>query len=188
MFQKGMICIVKLDKNSPFYASLIEICQPRSTAANRIGAGIMTLSSTNYHPKKPNGDPAASNNHQSGVESDGSPEYTVMADIIDTVAQTLPTDGSVRVREVRLKRGSAIALTTLKQAFEKSAFGTILEGATLKVETIPTLLTCACGNQQAVTSDEVVAHLWVCPRCGGVLAVNDRFELELLGVEVEAAS
>lgn len=144
----------------------------------------MTLSTTNHHPKDPNGDPATSNNHQSGVE----PEYTVMAEIIGAVAQTLPRDGSVRVREVWLKRGSAIALTTLKQAFDKSALGTVLEGATLKVETIPTLLTCACGNQQAVTADEVVAHLWVCPRCGGVLAVNDRFELELLGVEVEASS
>lgn len=178
---------MKIDKNSPFCASLIEIYQPRSTAANRIGAGIMTFSTNTHHPKDSDSDPAVSKNHQSGVDIASSLEYSVVAEMIGTVTQTLPTDGSVRVREVRLRRGSAIALATLKQAFDKSTMGTVLEGATLNVETIATVLTCACGNQQAVTADEVVAHLWVCPRCGGVLAVNDRFDLELLGVEVETA-
>lgn len=148
----------------------------------------MTLSTSTLDSKDPDGNPAASNHHSSSVEIGNQPEYSVVADLIGTVVQTLPADGSVRVREVRLRRGSAIALTTLQHAFDKSTLGTVLEGALLKVESTPTLLTCACGNQQAVTADEVVAHLWVCPRCGGVLAVNDRFELELLGVEVEAAS
>ncbi len=113
-------------------------------------------------------------------------EYAVVSEVIGAVAQTLPKDGSVRVREVRFRHGSAMAPDVLKQAFEQYTQGTALEGAVLTVEKIAPTLTCGCGNIQKVTADEVVGHLWVCPRCGGVLAVNDHYDLELLGLEIEA--
>lgn len=112
-------------------------------------------------------------------------EYSIVSDIVHSVVQALPREGSPHVRRVRFRRGSAFAQEALEQAFEMTTRGTPLEGAELKVEAVATELTCGCGHRQVVHADEVVGHLWVCTNCGGVVAVNEHHDLELLGVDVE---
>jgi Zn finger protein HypA/HybF involved in hydrogenase expression len=107
-------------------------------------------------------------------------EYALIAGIVRAVEKTVRADKHARVREVRYRTGGAHAPDALRQAFELTTRGTPLEGATLTIEAVATPLTCGCGHHESVSADDIVGHLWVCPHCGGIIAVADQDEVEVV--------
>jgi hydrogenase nickel incorporation protein HypA/HybF len=101
-------------------------------------------------------------------------EVSVMSGIVDGVLEELSRHDVVKVEEVTLVVGESTFLgrDQMEFAFEVLSKGTLLEGASLVVETEPVEVKCAgCGYEgRAVMIEGPDFHVMVprldCPRCG----------------------
>jgi len=112
-------------------------------------------------------------------------EYAIVEGCVQQLLKELPRRGAKKVTTVRFRRGSAFSEEVLRQSFEMLAKGTLLEGAELRVETVNLDYECKCGHKQIITSDDVVAHMFLCPRCGATKEIDEVHDLELVDVEIE---
>ncbi len=76
--------------------------------------------------------------------------------------------GSRTVLAVDIRCAPAVDLPELEQGFHQLAVGSALEGAELRVEEVPAVLSCQCGFEGVLSADDLAGHLAVCPRCGQV--------------------
>jgi Zn finger protein HypA/HybF involved in hydrogenase expression len=93
--------------------------------------------------------------------------------------------GAARVTSVRFKRGSAFSEEALRQAYESLTAGTVLAGAPLQIDTVNLDFKCQCGHEQVVTSDDLMGHMFVCPRCGAMKEIDEAHDLELVELVAE---
>jgi hydrogenase nickel incorporation protein HypA/HybF len=112
-------------------------------------------------------------------------EISVAAAIVEQIEERLGQDG-VQVVAVHLRIGelSAVVPDALQFAWDVVAEGTVLAGAALIIERIPTTIRCArCGEQRAQRG-----AIAICPQCGRPVSelVGGR-ELEIESVEVRDA-
>ena len=110
-------------------------------------------------------------------------EVGVMQDALDTALQHAARRGASRIHRLSLRLGalSGVVPESLTFAFDVVARGTIAEGATLDIETVPLVCHCvACANDFRPPG-------WVfeCPGCGHLSTqVRQGRELELASLEV----
>jgi hydrogenase nickel incorporation protein HypA/HybF len=92
-----------------------------------------------------------------------------------------------RVAAVTFRVGTLhrVVGASMDQAFELVSAGTVAEGATVHLVTIPVTVVCGdCGA--SATSDELIA---VCPDCGGTaVRITGGDELILESIELAAAA
>jgi len=86
------------------------------------------------------------------------------------------------VSAVRVRCGDLIDGAELAIAFEELAVGTVLVGAALEIERVPTVLSCSCGFAGPVEAEHSGGHVALCPGCAEVRAVEEVLELVALRV------
>jgi Zn finger protein HypA/HybF involved in hydrogenase expression len=71
----------------------------------------------------------------------------------------------------------------LQQAYQMLTEDTPLSGSRLVIEQLTDRRECApCGAAWAVSPDDMVGHLIVCPSCGAVSPLDDGAAIELLEI------
>lgn len=110
-------------------------------------------------------------------------EASIVAGIMRIVEDEAARYGVDRISRVRLHVGllTAVEPQTLAACFELYSEGTVAEGASLDIETVPMRGTChACGVAFVLTR-----RCFVCPNCGtdDVTLTGGR-ELTIAGLEV----
>ncbi|MFN3421669.1 MAG: hydrogenase/urease maturation nickel metallochaperone HypA, partial [Armatimonadota bacterium] len=93
-------------------------------------------------------------------------EFEVVESLVNELLPKLQEQGVKRVTEVRFRRGSTFSEEALLQAFSMLTQGTVLEGAKVEVEVTQTKFSCLCGHEQTITADDLIGHIFVCPKCG----------------------
>lgn len=112
-------------------------------------------------------------------------EFDVVKSLVDALLPKLQEQGVKRVTGVRFRRGSTFSEEALLQAFAAISKGTMLEGAKVEVEVTQTKFHCPCGHEQDITADDLIGHMFVCPKCGRAQEVDEAHDLELLEVVAE---
>jgi hydrogenase nickel incorporation protein HypA/HybF len=109
-------------------------------------------------------------------------ELAAVGALIEAVVDSLASHGTARVAAIRVRRGSAFSEAALGQSFELLSRGTPLEGARLVVEVVELTIDCPCGRSQAITSDDLIGHMYVCTECGSVRDLAGVDDLEVVDV------
>lgn len=112
-------------------------------------------------------------------------EFGIVEGIVTGVLPQLQSSHVQRVTAVHFRRGSAFSEEALRQAYQATTAGTVLEGAALEIDTVNLDYTCKCGYQQVINSDDLEGHMFVCPRCGEVHEVDEAHDLELVEITAE---
>ena len=111
-------------------------------------------------------------------------EYTIVEQLIERLLAECNAKQAYSVKLVHLRRGSTFSEAPLRQAFEMLSPGTPLNGAKLVIDEFAVNHTCGnCGKRQAVTADDLIGHMFVCPDCGAADEIEEAHGLELLEVE-----
>jgi hydrogenase nickel incorporation protein HypA/HybF len=110
-------------------------------------------------------------------------EVGIMTEAVRMAVETAQARKAARVHRLRLRVGtmSGAVPDALTFAFDVVCRGTMAEGATLEIETVPAACWCAACAAEFESAD----FLGECPRCGALSAELRRGrELELAAVEV----
>ncbi len=114
-------------------------------------------------------------------------ELSIVANIVDTVTESLANYPGARVVEVRLRVGALAAVVedSLQFCFGIAAEGTALEGARLMVKLLPVVMHCEpCGADVELEG----VQSFRCPRCGEPCSdLRQGRELEIEAIEIEEA-
>jgi Zn finger protein HypA/HybF involved in hydrogenase expression len=112
-------------------------------------------------------------------------EYAIVENIVTNVVRHLGEAGIEKVLEVHLRRGSTFSQEALEQAYTVTTAGTPLQAAKLHIHTTITHFQCGCGYEQDLVCDDVIAHMFICPRCSAVHEIDEHHDLELLEIIVD---
>lgn len=109
-------------------------------------------------------------------------EYTLMENVIETVEtqlarQGLATPGSVEAIRFRVGMLEMHSPESFRQAFEWITRGTVLDGARLDFEIVPSRIECAkCGHAADLEVGDADCHdpspVIECPNCGAATVVQ----------------
>jgi hydrogenase nickel incorporation protein HypA/HybF len=119
----------------------------------------------------------------SGLNS-GMHELSIMQSALGLALAEAAKAGAKRVHTIRLRVGvlSGVVPDALQFAFEALSEGTLAEGGTLAIDSVPARFWCAPCAREFVSED----LLMVCPGCGGSNAeLRAGRELELAALEVD---
>jgi Zn finger protein HypA/HybF involved in hydrogenase expression len=92
-------------------------------------------------------------------------ELSLVAELVEECRRRA---GETPVSAVKVRWSSPEDDDEIRQAFAVLTEATALDGATLEIEQVPMIADCACGYRGRATSDDVVGHIFVCPRCAAV--------------------
>ena len=112
-------------------------------------------------------------------------EFGIVEGIVSSVVPELRSSNVRHVSKVHFRRGSAFSEEALRQAYQATTQGTLLEGAALEIDTVNLDYTCACGYKQIINSDDLEGHMFICPLCGAVHEVDEAHDLELVEIIAE---
>jgi hydrogenase nickel incorporation protein HypA/HybF len=112
-------------------------------------------------------------------------ELSIVASIVDTVAESAAAYPGAQVKEVRLRVGALAAVIeeSLQFCWEISIEGTALEGAKLVVAILPVLMHCPeCREDVEIKS----LQSFRCPQCGEpAMDIRQGRELEIESIEID---
>ncbi|MCX7015803.1 MAG: hydrogenase maturation nickel metallochaperone HypA [Candidatus Sumerlaeota bacterium] len=113
-------------------------------------------------------------------------ELSIIQSLIQTVEARLAEEKAARVRSIRIRLGEVFSEDAFRQAFDMLAQGTALEGARLEVESIEQRFACpGCGGESIVRHEDLLGHMFVCPRCGRVEEMAEHGDVEILEILAE---
>lgn len=112
-------------------------------------------------------------------------EYSIVKSIVDSMLDGIKKQNATRVVSVRFRRGSAFSEEAFRQAYQSLTAGTVLAGAPLQIETVNLDFKCPCGHEQVVHSDDLIGHMFVCPKCGATKEIDEAHDLELIELVAE---
>jgi Zn finger protein HypA/HybF involved in hydrogenase expression len=116
-------------------------------------------------------------------------EFGVTEGIIIELLDELRNQRIAKVTRVHFRRSSAFCEDVLRQTFSALSPGTVLEGAELVVDVAVLNVTCpGCGYSSRVNSENLVGHMFVCPKCAAVREIAEAHDLELIDVIAEIAN
>jgi len=102
---------------------------------------------------------------------------------VEALIDRLTRAGLGGVTEVRIQAGAAFSPEALQQAYQMLTPDTPLEGSRLVVADLAEERSCAaCGRSWAVTREDVVGHVVVCPSCGALSPIEGSAGIEVVGV------
>jgi hydrogenase nickel insertion protein HypA len=114
-------------------------------------------------------------------------EYSIVSSIVDSMLEAIEKQGATKVTSVHLRRGSAFSEGALRQAYDSLTAGTILQGAPVKIDTVNLEFKCTCGHEQIITSDDLIGHMFICPKCGATKEIDEAHDLEVVELFAEVA-
>jgi Zn finger protein HypA/HybF involved in hydrogenase expression len=112
-------------------------------------------------------------------------EYSIVSSIVDSMLEAVRKQGARRIVSVHFRRGSAFSEEAFRQAYESLTAGTILAGAPLRIDTVNLDFKCGCGHEQVITSDDLIGHMFLCPKCGATREIDEAHDLELIELAAE---
>jgi Zn finger protein HypA/HybF involved in hydrogenase expression len=112
-------------------------------------------------------------------------EFGIVEGIVSSVLPELELSHVRQVTKVHFRRGSAFSEDALRQAYQATTLGTLLEGAALEIDTVNLDYVCGCGYRQVINSDDLEGHMFICPLCGAVHEVDEAHDLELVEIIAE---
>ena len=112
-------------------------------------------------------------------------EYSIVDSIVTSMLDAIKKQDATAVVSVRFKRGSEFSEEAFRQAYQSLTIGTLLEKAPVEIETINLDFICACGHGQVITSDDLMGHMFVCPKCGATREIDEAHDLELVELVAE---
>lgn len=112
-------------------------------------------------------------------------EYSIVESIVGSMLDAIKKQNATKVTSVRFKRGSAFSEEAFRQAYQSLTAGTALEKAPLSIDTVNLDFACTCGHKQVITSDDLVGHMFVCPKCGFTKEIDEAHDLELVELVAE---
>jgi len=112
-------------------------------------------------------------------------EFGIVEGIVNSVLPELQQAHVKQVTKVHLRRGSAFSEDALRQAYQATTHGTLLDGAVLEIDTVNLDYTCICGRRQIITSDDLEGHMFICPLCGAIHEVDEAHDLEVVEIVAE---
>jgi len=112
-------------------------------------------------------------------------EYSIVQQLVEKLLAYLKDNGVRKVKEVRVRRDSTFAADALQQSYELLTQGTALEGAALVIEDFAVEHSCsACGHKQTISSEDLIHHVFFCPKCGAADEIEEAHGLKLIDVTV----
>ena len=112
-------------------------------------------------------------------------ELGIVQSLVQGLSSHLAGKGVEKVVSVRLRRGSTFSEEALRETYFALTKGSILEGSRLSIEGVNHNFECHCGHTQAITSDDLIGHIFVCPSCGTVREIDEADDLQLVEVVLE---
>lgn len=112
-------------------------------------------------------------------------EYSIVKSIVDSMLDGIKKQNANKVVSVRFRRGSAFSEEAFRQAYQSLTTGTVLADAPVKIDTINLDFKCQCGHQQVINSDDLIGHMFVCPKCGVTKEIDEAHDLELIELVAE---
>lgn len=112
-------------------------------------------------------------------------EFGIVEGIVSGLLPQLQAADVDHVTKIHFRRGSAFSEDALRQAYQSTTLGTPLEGAALEIDTVNLDYACPCGYKTVITSDDLIGHMFLCPRCGNVHEVDEAHDLELVEIIAE---
>ncbi len=113
-------------------------------------------------------------------------EYAIVQSFVENLAEALIQRGVHHIAEIRLRCGISLKEDAVRESFKQVAVGTPLEHTELDLEIQPMTVRCTCGSYRAVTGEDVVGSVFVCPICKAVIDVGDTDGIELLAITLTA--
>ena len=115
-------------------------------------------------------------------------ELSIVASVVDTVTESVAAYPGARVLEVRLRVGAlaSVVVESLEFCWGIATEGTPLEGAKLRVKTLPVVMHCEpCGQDVELAG----VQSFRCPRCGEPASdLRQGRELEIDSIEIDEVS
>lgn len=112
-------------------------------------------------------------------------ELSIAMSLIDAAAEEADRRGGLKVRAVHLRLGalSGVEAGALASAFELARAGSAIDGADLRIESVPVVVSCpSCRAERTLATLDRFA----CPACGSPSASVVRGkELEITALEVD---
>jgi Zn finger protein HypA/HybF involved in hydrogenase expression len=112
-------------------------------------------------------------------------EYSIVESLVAAMLDALEKQNASKAVAVRFRRGSAFSEEAFRQAYSSLTAGTPLDGARVEIETVDLDFDCACGHRQVITSDDLVGHMFACPKCGATREIDEAHDLELVELLAE---
>jgi hydrogenase nickel insertion protein HypA len=113
-------------------------------------------------------------------------EYSVVEQLVEQIVKQLQAQGVEKVKEIRLRRDSTFSRDALLQAYEVLTKDTLLRDSQLVVEDFEVEKTCeTCGHTQIITDEDLLGHIYVCPKCGASYEIEEAHGLHILGITAE---
>jgi Zn finger protein HypA/HybF involved in hydrogenase expression len=113
-------------------------------------------------------------------------EFGVTETIVNRLIDQLRRDRVAKVQKISFRRSSAFSEEVLRQTFKVLSIYTPLEGAELVVDVAVLRVSCDCGQDSKVNSEDLVGHMFICPKCGAVREIPEAHDLELVEVLAES--
>jgi len=113
-------------------------------------------------------------------------EFGVTETIIKRLLTQLKHEKVSKVVSVHFRRSSAFSEEILRQTFTVLSAHTPLEKAELVVDMALLHVSCDCGHDGVVNSEDLVGHMFICPNCGSVREISEAHDLELVEVIAES--
>ena len=113
-------------------------------------------------------------------------ELSITQDVVKIVLDHAEKNGVRKVLSVNIKAGELrdVVEEWMQRFFDYLSKGTIAEGAKLKIERVPVIFRCRCGETFPVNIKE--RRDIACPQCkGGDVALISGREFEIVGIEVQ---
>ena len=112
-------------------------------------------------------------------------ELSITQDVVKIVLEHAEKNGAQKVLSVNLRVGELrdVVEEWMQRFFDYLSKGTLAEGAKLKIERLPVIFSCSCGETFSANIKE--KRDITCPRCEGrdVTLISGR-EFEIIGIEV----
>jgi hydrogenase nickel incorporation protein HypA/HybF len=112
-------------------------------------------------------------------------EFGVTEAIIRKLLVQLQQEKVSSVKKISFRRSSAFSEEVLRQTLSMLSEGTPLAGAELNVEVAVLDITCQCGYESVINNEDLVGHMFICPKCGAIREITEAHDLELTEVIAE---
>ncbi|MCE0499009.1 MAG: hydrogenase maturation nickel metallochaperone HypA [Methylacidiphilales bacterium] len=99
-------------------------------------------------------------------------EYSIVESIVNSMLDAIEKQRVAKIMSVRFKRGSAFSEEAFQQAYQSLTVGTLLEQTPITIDTVNLDFNCSCGHKQVIDSDELVGHMFICPKCGATKEID----------------
>ncbi len=113
-------------------------------------------------------------------------EFGVTEAIIRRLLVQLQSEKVSTVKKISFRRSSAFSEEVLRQTLKMLSENTPLADAELSVEVAVLDITCQCGYESVVNNEDLVGHMFICPKCGVIREIAEAHDLELIEVIVES--